>query len=638
MHEHLTQWWNAVSLRTKITGVTVLLLTLGLAVAGLGTMSVLRSYLVSELDSKVKDSASVLAESLDYRNGDCSIDTFYGDYYLAVLDSEAETMCSTYGDPNSGPVTSGLTIERIASEDTTFTLDNAERTSQWRVIAYPLADQSGDQITILVGLSLDSTNKAIANYAATFLFFALTVVILGGALTRLLVTSTFHPLHEVEETAARFAAGDFSQRLGGATPNTEVGRLNQSLNTMLSRIDSAFGDRAKTIDQMRRFVGDASHELRTPLVSVRGYAELYRMGALTTPEEVGQAMERIEKEAIRMGALVQDLLELARIDEAKPLKLAPVDLIPLASDAAMDAMASSPGRAVRVVITEPIRHPSILESAAAEGSITSAGVPGIEAADGVAGIAGIAGVTSIAGVTGGTGAATGATAGAAAGLGSPNGSGASGATGAFGAGAASVASGYTSPGLSLPTVIDGESTPPKQSRTLSQVTGSINFAGNALARLRARLPRAVPKPEEIVVSATPNVPSATVLAEENKIRQVITNLMGNAMRFAPAGTPIEIMVTVDEIRDAAVISVVDHGEGIPPQIREKIFQRFWRADSSRNRDTGGSGLGLAIVSSIVASHGGTVDVIETPGGGATFRVSLPLLHEDPEAAEAPTPA
>jgi two-component system OmpR family sensor kinase len=604
MHEHLTQWWNAVSLRTKITGVTVMLLTLGLAVAGLGTMSVLRSYLVGELDSKIASSASVLVDSLDTRNGNCTIDTFYGDYYMAVLNSEATTMCSTSGSSSTSPVTSGMTIERVANEDSTFTLSNAERTSQWRIIAYPRADESGDQTTILVGLSLDSTNKVIANYAATFLFFALTVVILGGALTRLLVTSTFHPLHEVEETAARFAAGDFSQRLGGATPNTEVGRLNQSLNTMLSRIDSAFGDRARTIDQMRRFVGDASHELRTPLVSVRGYAELYRMGALTTPDEVGQAMERIEKEAIRMGSLVQDLLELARIDEAKPLKLAPVDLIPLASDAAMDAMASSPGRAVRVVITEPIRHPSLSDPAAANAAVS----------DDAASFT----VSSTGAVAGAPSGPLGASAGAI-------------------AGGSAASAQVTSSGLSLPTVLEGEGTLPKPNqRTQSQLTGPIGFAGNALARLRSRRPRAVAKPEEIVISAAPEVASATVLAEENKIRQVITNLMGNALRFAPPGSPIEIMVTVDEIRDAAIVSVVDHGDGIPPQIREKIFQRFWRADSSRNRDTGGSGLGLAIVASIVASHGGTVDVIETPGGGATFRVSLPLLHEDPETIDSPS--
>jgi two-component system OmpR family sensor kinase len=72
--------------------------------------------------------------------------------------------------------------------------------------------------------------------------------------------------------------------------------------------------------------------------------------------------------------------------------------------------------------------------------------------------------------------------------------------------------------------------------------------------------------------------------------------------------------------------VVDHGEGIPAQIRDKIFERFWRADSSRTRETGGSGLGLAIVASIVNAHNGTINVTQTPGGGATFTVTLPVLH------------
>jgi two-component system OmpR family sensor kinase len=616
MHGHLTQWWNAVSLRTKITGVTVMLLTLGLAVAGLGTMSVLRDYLLQELDTKIATNALKLTDntvSFNYELTDCTVEADFTDYYLAVVDADGREMCSNLASNTVGPEVSELDVAHIAAEDGSFTLSNEDRTSQWRVMAYPLAND--DQVTVLIGLQVDSTNQVIARYAATFLFFALTVVILGGALTRLLVTSTFHPLREVEETAARFAAGDFSQRLDGANPDTEVGRLNESLNTMLSRIDSAFGDRSRTIDQMRRFVGDASHELRTPLVSVRGYAELYRMGALTTPEDVAQAMERIEKEAIRMGALVQDLLSLARLDEAKPLDLAPVDLIPLASDAAMDAMASSPGRAVRVIVTEPIlAPPPVAAPAEPEKAVRTTGTFG-------------AGVFRTAGNT------------------------ANGTNGNTSGGTVSKAAAQppVDPNLSLPTEIESASGAPvatttsgsatKGGRAAAQLTGPIGFAGNALARLRARRPRAgVGKdvPEYVEVESVSSPASATVLAEENKIRQVITNLMGNAMRFAPDGTPIEITVTVDEVRDVAIIGVVDHGEGIPPQIREKIFQRFWRADSSRNRDTGGSGLGLAIVASIVDSHKGSVDVIETPGGGATFRVFLPLLHEEAAAAGTPT--
>lgn len=556
MHNHLMEWWNSVSLRTKITGVTVMLLTLGLLVAGLGTMSVLRNYLVAEQDSKISSDVLALSATIKFETeGDaiaCTIQIVPTEYYVAALSSDGDVLCDNKSTSEDRPDVEGLTLAKVQDHDRAFNIFNDERSSQWRVAAYVASDAP---VTVVVGLDLDDTNALIANYAATFLFFAITVVVLGGALTRLLVTSTFGPLREVEETAARFAAGDFSQRLAGATPNTEVGRLNGSLNTMLSRIDSAFADRAKTIDQMRRFVGDASHELRTPLVSVRGYAELYRMGALPGPEEISQAMERIEKEAIRMGSLVEDLLELARIDEAKPLNLAPVDLVPLAYDAALDAMASSPGRTVRVVVTDPITDPTLPDETVEPEAVAT-----------------------------------------------------------------------TPP------------TPTKPAgRTAASVTGPIGYAGAAFARLRSRRPRATKELEvNADVEQAPSTAKATVLAEENKIRQVITNLMGNALRFTTVDSPIEIEVTVDQKRDSAIISVIDHGEGIPPQIREKIFQRFWRADSSRNRDTGGSGLGLAIVASIVASHRGTVDVEETPGGGSTFRVRLPLLHEEPEVEEIPT--
>jgi two-component system OmpR family sensor kinase len=564
MHEHLTQWWNAVSLRTKITGVTVMLLTLGLLVAGLGTMSVLRNYLVSEVDSKITLNAAGLVGTVSIDGDGCDIAKVYADYFLAVVSSDGVLMCSNTETNAGSPDLSDLTIAQVAAHDHAFTVYNEDHTSQWRVIAVAQQNATNEQATVVVGLNLDDTNSLIANYAATFMFFGLTVVVLGGALTRLLVTSTFGPLREVEDTAARFAAGDFSQRLGGATPNTEVGRLNSSLNTMLSRIDSAFTDRSKTIAQMRRFVGDASHELRTPLVSVRGYAELYRMGALQKPEDVAQAMERIEKEAIRMGELVSDLLELARIDEAKPLNLAPVDLVPLARDAALDAMASAPGRPVSVVVLETPPEP---KTAVAD------------------------------------------------------------------APAAAPQTGRTR----TPARTPNPRTPAPRALPATNATGPISFANATLARLRSRRPRpVVPEPAQVLDWQPLVATRAVVLAEENKIRQVVTNLMGNALRFTENTSPIEIEVGVDRDRDSATIAVIDHGEGIPPQIRDKIFQRFWRADSSRNRDTGGSGLGLAIVASIVASHKGTVEVVETPGGGSTFRVFLPLLHEEPADATVPT--
>ncbi|MCB8775824.1 HAMP domain-containing histidine kinase, partial [Escherichia coli] len=132
-------------------------------------------------------------------------------------------------------------------------------------------------------------------------------------------------------------------------PATEVGRLSVSLNTMLAHIEAAFDARKASEGRMRRFVADASHELRTPLVTIRGFSELYRHGALQDSDDVGTAMNRIESEAKRMGALVEDLLVLARIDEQRPLQKKPVDLLVLGNDAAVDARASSPDRKITVI-------------------------------------------------------------------------------------------------------------------------------------------------------------------------------------------------------------------------------------------------------------------------------------------------
>jgi two-component system OmpR family sensor kinase len=548
------RWWNGISLRAKVTGVTVFLLTLGLTVAGAGTMSVLRTYLVERVDESINAQETLLTGALELADVRA-----YPDGYAAAVSASGDLITDNLSGEQAdfGPVLDDLTLAHVVGlEGRHLTVLDASQTVEWRVTALPNAVGKGsEQATLVIGRNLSDTNALLGRYAAIFLLFAMAVVVLGAMGTHLLVTGAFMPLRDVERTAARFAAGDYSQRLGGATPNTEVGRLSRSLNTMLARIDRAFADRARTVDQMRRFVGDASHELRTPLVSLRGYAELYRMGALQTPDDVAQAMDRIEREAIRMGGLVEDLLELARLDEARPLERVAVDLLLIAQDAALDAAASAPERRITVVVPEePEPEP------------TGADPTADPTAEADAAVAGVAPAARRAGAT----------------------------------------------------------------------AGAFAFAGATLARLRRRRPtRGAAAP----IPAAAPLPSVgpIVFAEENKVRQVITNLMGNALRFTKDNSPIEIVVDVDRAARYGVIAIVDHGDGIPPQLREKIFQRFFRADSSRTRDTGGSGLGLAIVAGIIANHEGYVEVVETPGGGATFRVSLPLLPSDAPAAESPDP-
>jgi len=595
MHVALMDRWSRVSLRSKITGVTVLMLTLGLLVSGVGTMVILRNYVVQQVDSSLQTEAQTTL--MDYRNSmeSGSAAGVDSDYFVAIYDQNGVLKVRTWHDrPQTSlpAVTMPLDLHSVISMNGMVQkLYDAEGDTEFHAVAVPFViNSTGTYGTLLMAVSMQSAENTVNTYLSIFLGFGIGVVVVGAMLTRLLVTTTFAPLREAERTAAAIADGDFSQRLGGATPNTEVGRLNRSLNTMLSRIDRAFKDRARTIDQMRRFVGDASHELRTPLVSVRGYAELYRMGALQTPEEVAQAMERIEKEAIRMGGLVEDLLELARLDETKPLTLTRVDLLPLAQDAALDAMASSPGRSVTVLTAHPAEFDGVVIA------------PAIDLAHSTGEVAPPAPMppTPEAAAPGGKASTTKA--------------------------------------ANKSAAVKPLTTKPEQS---GSSTGTISFAGATLARLRTRKPKrpdtAPTMAEEPQPAPAPPALDAVIMAEENKVRQVITNLMGNALRFSPADSPVELEVAVDRRNQRASVSVIDHGEGIPPQIRDKIFQRFWRADTSRARETGGSGLGLAIVASIVASHNGSVEVLETPGGGATFRVWFPLA-ESPAAPQPLVPA
>lgn len=477
----LHERWNSISLRTKVTSVTVLMLTLGLLVSGIGTMAMLKPALIGQLDSQLQAVSADLSKVVDTQTKNMMASGAPTDYYYAVYTASGSLLQQNWTDKSNSVrpyIAAGPTVaETTELHGAIFSIRSGNDRILYHAISMPVSFAGTSNVgSVVVALSTANVERLLTTYLSIFLGFGIGVVIFGALLTRFLVTTAFSPLREVEKTAESIADGDLSQRLPWSTPNTEVGRLNRALNTMLGRIDRAFSDRAKTIEQMRRFVGDASHELRTPLVSVRGYAELYRMGALQTPEEVAQAMERIEREAIRMGVLVEDLLELARLDETRPLELGDVNLTIVAHDASMDVRAQDPERTVRVV------------------------------------------------------------------------------------------------------ALDGSET----------------------------------------------APEVEIRAEENKIRQVVTNLLGNAMRFTDSGTPLEIGLGIDPEKGEALIGIIDHGEGIPEPIRGKIFQRFWRADTSRTRETGGSGLGLAIVSSIVASHGGTVTVEETHGGGATFIVHLPL--------------
>jgi two-component system OmpR family sensor kinase len=494
MPSKLATAWEKVSLRSKLTGLSVAIIGLLLLVSSFGTVSVLRAYLQQNTDNLLSATASILAQQnptqiqsrLEAKR--LTLPRLPSDYLISVLDAQGETIYRIMASEASGMELPDLevldldTVFRTAGvpfdldENGTLGEVTIDEHDSWRVVAQPFRDFDG---SVVVALPNSTNLELLRQYRAIGGGFGFLLLGLSGLSIWLTIAQALRPLREVERTAKLVASGDLSQRLIERPGKTEIARLNRSLNTMLDSLEDSVSSRNKTLGQMRRFVADASHELRTPLVSVRGYAELYRKGALKKKSEVQEAMLRIESEAIRMSSLVESLLTLARLDENQQLDAKKVDMIEL-----------------------------------------------------------------------------------------------------------------------VQSVIKGSSaTDKKLSFTV------LTLSGAKLA-----------KDEKIFAEIN-----------ESQIRQVLVNLIENAKRFSSNKSSIEVGVG-QKTEDEVIIEVIDHGEGIPKQLRDKIFERFYRADNSRNRETGGTGLGLAIVKEIVLLHKGRIEVRETPQGGATFRVKLPARH------------
>jgi two-component system OmpR family sensor kinase len=384
----------------------------------------------------------------------------------------------------------------------------------WRVITEPVSyqlatDQGTVQVngTLVLGTDLGNVSVTVGRLVGAELIVGLIILVILTLAIIAVVRANLRPLVDIEETAGEIADGHLNRRVPERDPRTEIGSLGRSLNIMLSQIETAFHAREESEaaahhseERMRRFVADAGHELRTPLTAIRGFAEYYRQrGGLVphwdrktpaapatagglTPEDLDRLMQRVEKEAARMGLLVEDLLLLARLDQQRPLARQPVDLLSLAADAVHDARLLAPARTIDLSVQ---------------------------------------------------------------------------------------------PGAAF-----------------------------------------------------------LVIGDEPRLRQVIGNLMSNALTHTPDGTPIEVSIgsgTLDPRRPdsppAVTFDVTDHGPGMTTEQAHRVFERFYRTDQARTRATGGSGLGLAIVNALVAAHDGVASVRTAPGKGSTFRIALPLAPE-----------
>ena len=566
-------------LRTKLITSLLVLVAAALVAISVSSGWILKSYLTTQRDPQLQSAFNVVSTQADsfvpgqvYQNkatnllagvqepgiplsipgGQSNIPNWGGSLEFQSLPAVPTSLA--WAKANSGKL---VTVPAQGSNDT------------WRVITEPVSyqvatDQGTVQVngTLIVGTDLGNVSATVGRLVGAELIVGLIILVILAMATVAVVRANLRPLVDIEETAGEIADGHLNRRVPERDPRTEIGRLGRSLNSMLSQIEMAFHAREeseaaahRSEERMRRFIADAGHELRTPLTAIRGFAEYYRQrGGLVshwdrdeqakaatsapgassassatgivhpqggagssgrggaggvagdglTPGDLDRLMQRVEKEAARMGLLVEDLLLLARLDQQRPLARQPVDLLSLAGDAVHDARLLAPARTVDLSVQ----------------------------------------------------------------------------------------------------------------------------AGAAFL----------------------------VIGDEPRLRQVIGNLMSNALTHTPDGTPIEVSIgsgTLDprlpSSSPAVTLDVTDHGPGMTTEQAHRVFERFYRTDQARTRATGGSGLGLAIVNALVSAHGGVASVRTAPGQGATFRIALPLAPEacgdataddDPdldEAAEAPGP-
>ncbi len=465
-----------MTLRVRLVFALAALMTIGLAVFGIATYSLYARSRYQRLDDQLRSASPAISRLLDAAAGFDQQDprnpqqppngappivapiTVYG-----VLRAADGTVLAELS-PSDLTARPTLPAHLVAAgfSPQLSTVGSSDGSGDWRMLV--MADRDGRLVVVAVPLSeVHSTLRHLVLIEA-LASGGLLVVLAGGAW--LILRRGLRPLEAMATTARQISTGELEARVATGDSRSEVDELGRAFNGMLDDLEVAFAQRDATELRLRQFLSDASHELRTPLTSIQGFAELFRLGADRDHVDREITVRRIESEATRMAALVDDLLLLARLDETRPADRHPVDLSVLAADACSDAVALDPARHVT--------------------------------------------------------------------LDAPN-----------------------------PTIVRGD---------------------------------------------------------QLHLRQAITNLVENAVRHTPAGTPLEVATHVHD--NSGFLTVRDHGPGLGDDALEHVFDRFWQADRAR---TGrGAGLGLAIVAGIAEEHGGTASVANAPDGGAVFTLRIPL--------------
>lgn len=348
------------SLRTRLLA-GVGLVAVVLAIVAIVITSVTRSQLIDQVDDRLTAAASDGGPTPgDGRPGPGDPDEpgagppeRRSDFYEGILADDGTLV--TIFIPNIGdgefapPELDPARIDLDRRERSIFTAPAADGAVDYRVLI-----TAGDGDAFVTALPLDSVASTIDRLVTIIVVGLAIVLVVLAIVTWWMLRLGIRPIRQMTSTASAIAAGDLRARADESSSATESHELAVSLNTMMDTIENAIDERTASEDRLRRFVADASHELRTPVTTIRGYAELHRIGGLTEPGQLDDAMRRTEAEAARMARLIDDMLTLAKLDEQRPLAHAPVDIADLARDVASDARAAAPQRTVTVTVDEPL--------------------------------------------------------------------------------------------------------------------------------------------------------------------------------------------------------------------------------------------------------------------------------------------
>ena len=359
MNSPFSNW----SLLNRLTLGVVLLSAMGFLASDVAAQTLMRSYLTQQMDSELLsvaggsfprvERAGIAREARESQSDDdgdedqpnVPLQRVPTSISLTLIGPAGIVLGQIGGDLNSTEITSylqSLTPEQVIERgNKPFTIEAPQ--SDFRVIAQRLPTGLG---TVVVAQSFEDIDRTLLRLQGLFILIGLVMILFIALASRKVITVGLRPLATVEATAERIAEGDLTARLPDLKPNTEVGRLVNTLNMMLGRIEESFAARVESESKLRRFVADASHELRTPITAIRGFAELHRQGAVTGEEKTKELIGRIENESKRMGSLVEDLLLLARLDQSREMKAEPVNLSKLVSDAVESARAAGPNHVV----------------------------------------------------------------------------------------------------------------------------------------------------------------------------------------------------------------------------------------------------------------------------------------------------